>query len=152
MAKKIATIPEEKELRDKFNSWETKKKAAAFDLEKLLQEKKKLGDETVREEEKIKAIESELVQKKEKLERDLSKLYRRMALAGASGDAKVARSDRTRKLCNLGGLVEKAGLGDMDPATLLGFLLSQKTYATSNPSILDSWKNTGEAALKEQKA
>ena len=145
-------LPEEKELRKKFNAWMMTQKSLAFDIGELLEKKKKQGEDTVSEEEKITAIKNGIDKKKEKLDRDLDKLYRRIAKAGASGDAKETRSERTRKLCNLGGLVEKAGLGDMDPATLLGFLLSQKTYATSNPSILDSWKNTGEAALKEQKA
>jgi hypothetical protein len=54
------------------------------------------------------------------------------------------RRARTHKLCDLGGLVEKAGIGDADPATLLGFLLEFSRQSAEHKA---AWKATGQAAM-----
>ena len=55
------------------------------------------------------------------------------------------RKDRTRRLIQGGGLLEKAGLLDWDTATLLGGLLALKTQ---DPKQLESFKTVGVNAFK----
>ena len=74
-------------------------------------------------------------------------LTARMYRSGASADAKEERRERTHHLCNLGGLVEKAGLGNLEAPVLLGMLLQQAEYLRANPGIENRWKERGIAAL-----
>ena len=135
------------ELSQIFERWKAKK---GENLLKLYQEKyakEANGEDCSTTEEKIRAMEKEISQRQEELERKLGRLYKRMYRAGASSDAKKIRNDRTHHLCNLGGLVEKAGLGEMEAPALLGMLLHQAEYLKSNPGILSRWTERGQAAL-----
>ena len=89
----------------------------------------------------------EIEKRKSALDRRLSSLYARMYRSGASADAKEERRERTHHLCNLGGLVEKAGLGNLEAPVLLGMLLQQAEYLRANPGIENRWKERGIAAL-----
>ena len=143
------------ELSQSFEEWKAKKGAK---LLKLYQEKasrertnKDAQDVIVR----INEIEEEIEKRKSALDRRLSSLYARMYRSGASADAKEERRERTQEerrerthhLCNLGGLVEKAGLGNLEAPVLLGMLLQQAEYLRANPGIENRWKERGIAAL-----
>lgn len=135
------------ELSQEFEEWKAKKGAK---LLKLYQEKasrertnKDAQDVIVR----INEIEEEIEKRKSALDRRLSSLYARMYRSGASADAKEERRERTHHLCNLGGLVEKAGLGNLEAPVLLGMLLQQAEYLRANPGIENRWKERGIATL-----
>jgi hypothetical protein len=61
----------------------------------------------------------------------------------------MERKQRTRRLIELGGLVDKAGLSDLNSAQLFGALLSIKAQS-KNPMLLDQWSKVGEEAFKEK--
>ena len=143
------------ELSQAFEEWKSKKGAK---LLKLYQEKasrertnKDAQDVIVR----INEIEEEIEKRKSALDRRISSLYARMYRSGAarmyrsgaSADAKEERRERTHHLCNLGGLVEKAGLGNLEAQALLGMLLQQAEFLRANPSVELRWKERGIAAL-----
>lgn len=138
------------ELKKIFQNWKSKKDSK---LLKLYQEKSSTeaqGGDSSQISEKISSIEQEISQRKNALERKLSHIYERMYKAGASADAKKARQERTHHLCNLGGLVEKAGLGEMEPSALLGMLLQQADFLSKNPGVLSRWTEMGQAALSDR--
>lgn len=64
----------------------------------------------------------------------------------------VERRARTQRLIKLGGLVEKAGLDNLDPAALLGGLLELAGIAGREPQRLAGWKATGGTALLNKPA
>ena len=135
------------ELTNEFSKWKAKKGEKLLKLYQEKSAKESKGEDFSGTNQKILDMEKEISQKQAKLEKDLGRLYARMYKAGASSDAKKARQERTHHLCNLGGLVEKAGLGEMDAAALLGMLLQQKEYLAGNPGILSRWSERGQAAL-----
>lgn len=138
-------------LEDTFKSWKQKKDErllALYQRRKMCEES---GESSANIDEKIFAIEAEIDQRKAKLDRELLNFYRRMEKAGASASAKKERQERTHHLCELGGLVEKAGFGQMEASALLGMLLQQKEYLESNPSILNRWTERGQLALNAKK-
>ena len=96
---------------------------------------------------KIREIEDEIARKHEQLDKRLAAFYARAYRASGSAEARAERAARTHKLCQLGGLVEKAGLGTMTPAALLGMLLQQREYMQKSPSVLSRWQADGERAL-----
>ncbi len=64
---------------------------------------------------------------------------------------KVAeRKQRTRRLIELGGLVEKAELSSLTPSQLLGALLKIKDQS-SDVAILNQWATDGEIAFNKNK-
>ena len=134
-------------LESTFREWKQKKDERLLALYQRRKEYEERGESTKDVDEKISSIETEISQKNAKLERDLLKLYKRMEKAGASTSAKKERQERTHHLCNIGGLVEKAGMGGWDKATLLGMFLQQKEYLESNPGIKSRWAERGQAAL-----
>lgn len=140
-------MQEIKKLEDTFGAWKQKKNERLLMLYQHRKECENSGGDMTEIDTKISDIETEISQKKAKLERDLLKLYQRMERAGSSREAKDARRERTHHLCNLGGIVEKAGLGEMDKATLIGMLLQQKEYLENNPGILSQWAEKGHDAL-----
>ena len=135
------------ELSQAFEQWKAKKGEKLLKLyqEKALRERtnKDAQDVVVR----INEIEEEIEKRKSALDRRLSSLYARMYRSGASADAKEDRRERTHHLCNLGGLVEKAGLGNLEAQVLLGMLLQQAEFLKSNPGVENRWKERGIAAL-----
>ena len=139
------------ELNKEFSIWKAKK---GEKLLKLYQEK---SAKTAKKEdcsavdEKILSMENEISQREARLEKSLNLFYKRMYKAGASSDAKKARQKRTHRLCILGGLVEKAGLGDLEPPTLLGMLLQQADFLANHPTVKEKWAERGSAALNETK-
>ncbi|PJG45141.1 conjugal transfer protein TraD (plasmid) [Sphingobium sp. LB126] len=62
----------------------------------------------------------------------------------------MQRRERTRRLIELGGLVQKAGLVDLaddDRATLYGALLDLAGTARKDSNILAFWKRRGRRAF-----
>lgn len=139
------------ELNKEFSEWKSKKNERLLKLyqDKALKESR--GEDSSITKEKILTMEKEISQKQAKLDKILGRIYERMYKAGASSEAKKARQERTHHLCNIGGLVEKAGLGALEPAALLGMLIQQAEYLASNPGIVGRWAERGDAALKETK-
>lgn len=143
------TTPEE--LKNEFSTWKSKKGERLLKLYQEKSAKQARGEDISSIQEKITAMEQKISQRKERLDRNLAREYERMYKAGASSDAKKARQERTHHLCNLGGLIEKAGLGDRDPAMLLGMLLQQADYLANNSTIEARWAERGQAALNDRK-
>ena len=85
---------------------------------------------------KVKEIEAA----KKRLEREQAKKER-------FAKTQKERKDRTRRLIQGGGLLEKAGLLDWDAATLLGGLLALKNQ---DPKQLESFKTAGVNAFKAE--
>lgn len=84
-----------------------------------------------------------LSRQKEKLERQKAKLQ--------SQEQKLKlteRKKRTRRLIELGGLIVKAELDELNNNTLLGALLSLKHHMTSNDAILSEWTEQGAIAFE----
>ena len=138
------------ELNKEFSEWKAQKDVRLLKLYQDNASKEAKGADASGTKEKILVIENEILQKKAKFDKNLARIYERMYKAGASSDAKKARQERTHHLCNLGGLVEKAGLGALEPAALLGMLIQQAEYLASNPGIVGRWAERGDAALKDE--
>lgn len=110
-----------------------------------------------RNEEALKALAEKLkAQHPEISDADLLKLARaRMREENAKQTARKilsaqgakARKERTRKMIQLGGLLEKAGLETWDSATLLGGLLALKAKEKDSV-LLDRFKLQGAEAFK----
>lgn len=84
-----------------------------------------------------------LSHQKEKLERQKARLQ--------SQEQKLKlteRKKRTRRLIELGGLIVKAELHELNNNTLLGALLSLKHHMTSNDAILSEWTEQGAIAFE----
>ena len=94
-------------------------------------------------EERIAKLEAKKAQQQAALDAQLKKLY--------SQARTKERKERTRRLIQLGGLVEKAGLGDMDSAALLGMLLQQKEFLDRTPTMIEKWKQRGAAEFEKGK-
>lgn len=93
-------------------------------------------------EERIAKLEAKKAQQQAAIDAQLKKLH---------SQAKTKeRKERTRRLIQLGGLVEKAGLGDMDPAALLGMLMLQKEFLERNPRTIETWKQRGAAEFEKK--
>ena len=138
------------ELKKIFQNWKSKKDSKLLKLYQEKSSKESKGEDSSQISEKISSIEQEISQKQAKLEKDLGRIYAQMYKAGASSAAKKARQERTHHLCNLGGLVEKAGLGEMEPSALLGMLLKQADFLSKNPGVLSRWTEMGQAVLSER--
>lgn len=84
-------------------------------------------------------------------ERAADRAQRARAAAGRliAADKEAERKARTRKLIELGGLVEIAGLTEMDRGTLLGLMLAG-AGAANDPERAASWKTRGDAAIAER--
>ncbi|SOB62173.1 conserved protein of unknown function (plasmid) [Pseudodesulfovibrio profundus] len=65
--------------------------------------------------------------------------------------SKRKRKERTKLLCDLGGLVLKSGLENMDRATLLGALLAIKK-SEGDSARLEAWKFAGTEAMGEKES
>lgn len=137
-------------LKSEFKAWKLKQDARLLRMYQEKSVKESKGEDNSAIKDKIDVMEKRISQREEKLKRSLNRLYEQMYKSGASSDAKKARQERTHHLCNLGGLVEKAGLGDMAPAALLGMLLQQAEYLQANPTILNRWTERGQVALNEK--
>ncbi len=86
-----------------------------------------------------------LSHQKEKLERLKAKLQ--------SQEQKLKlteRKKRTRRLIELGGLIVKAELEELNNNTLLGALLSLKQHVTNNETIIPEWTEQGAQAFEAQ--
>lgn len=95
-------------------------------------------------EERIAKLEAKKAQQQAAIDAQLKKLH---------SQAKTKeRKERTRRLIQLGGLIEKAGLGDMDSAALLGMLMQQKDFIERNPRTLDTWKQRGATEFEKEKS
>lgn len=87
-----------------------------------------------------------LSHQKEKLERLKAKLQ--------SQEQKLKlteRKKRTRRLIELGGLIVKAELEELNNNTLLGALLSLKASISNNESLIHQWTEQGARAFELQK-
>lgn len=138
------------ELTSEFKQWKEKISVRLLKLYQEKSAKERAGKDIDEVAKNIDEIESKISQKKARLDRQLAQAYERMYRAGASTDAKEERRERTHHLCNLGGLVEKAGLGELDAASLLGMLLQQADFLAKNPVVLERWKSRGQEALKSE--
>ena len=130
-----------------FDVWLAKKGKRYVELQQEKMSKISKGKDCSKEEAAMARIDLEISQKKARHERILNNIYARMYNAGCSTKAKEERKERTHHLCNLGGLVEKAGLGKMEPDALLGMLIQQAEYMANNPAIVSRWAEKGNAAL-----
>lgn len=139
------------ELNREFSEWKAKKGEKLLKLYQEKSSKELIGEDSSDTNKKILVMEKEISQRKAHLEKSLSRIYERMYKSGASTEAKKRRQERTHHLCNLGGLIEKAGLGEMEPAALLGMLLQQAEYIVTNPAILSRWTERGQMELSEPK-
>lgn len=86
-----------------------------------------------------------LSHQKERLERQKARLQ--------SQEQKLKtleRKKRTRRLIELGGLLVKAELEELNNNTLLGALLSLKHHMASNEAILSEWTELGAQAFDVQ--
>lgn len=94
-----------------------------------------------------------LSHQKAQLERQQQKLQQQQArLLSKSQKLKtLERKQRTRRLIELGGLVVKAQLEDLNNNTLLGALLSLKKQMSSDTNILNDWTDLGAKAFEENK-
>lgn len=84
-----------------------------------------------------------LSHQKERLERQKARLQ--------SQEQKIKtleRKRRTRRLIELGGLIVKAELEELNNNTLLGALLSLKHHKTRNEAILSEWTEQGAKAFE----
>ena len=84
----------------------------------------------------------QLLTKKEKIERRIHEAKSRVSQA--------ERKKRTQKLIQIGGLVEIAGLGDLDKGALLGALLEIVEKVKRNPLQAHAWKQLGDFTLKQR--
>lgn len=137
------------ELNKIFQNWKSKKDSKLLKLYQEKSAKESKGEDISDTKQKIFDMEKEISQKQAKLEKDLARIYAQMYKAGASSAAKKVRQERTHHLCDLGGLVEKAGLGEMEPSALLGMLLQQAEFLASHPGVVETWTERGKAALNE---
>lgn len=135
------------ELSQAFERWKSKKGEKLLKLYQEKAAKEKSGEFFAPVSERIHEIEKEISQKKETLDRRLSLLYARIYRSGASSAAKKERQQRTHHLCNLGGLVEKAGLGELKADALLGMLIQQAEFLKNNPGVLERWEKRGQEVL-----
>lgn len=64
----------------------------------------------------------------------------------------LERKQDTREKIQLGGLVKKAGLGDLSTATLYGLLLeaSEQLNSSHGKKMADHWKTLGDLALRQE--
>lgn len=131
------------ELSQAFEQWKAKKGEKLLKLYQEKAAKEKSGEDFSPVSDQINEIEKQISQKKANLDRRLSLLYARIYRSGASSAAKKERQQRTHHLCNLGGLVEKAGLGELKPAVLLGMLIQQAEYLKNNPGVVERWEKNG---------
>ena len=60
------------------------------------------------------------------------------------------RQERTRRLIQNGGLIEIAGLGDLDKGMLLGALLEISQVIASDFERSRAWKHIGDKVLSER--
>ena len=88
---------------------------------------------------KIAKLEQQIAKKKAELIREKGKLSQK------------ARKDRTRKLIQIGGLADVAGLSDSEPGFILGVLLRAKDIA-SDSGEYRMLRAKGDALLKEREA
>lgn len=63
----------------------------------------------------------------------------------------LERKKRTRRLIELGGLIVKAELEELNNNTLLGALLSLKSSIVKNKTILNEWTEQGARTFEAQK-
>lgn len=98
------------ELNREFSEWKAKKGEKLLKLYQEKSSKELIGEDSSDTNKKILVMEKEISQRKAHLEKSLSRIYERMYKSGASTEAKKRRQERTHHLCNLGGLIEKAGL------------------------------------------
>lgn len=84
-------------------------------------------------------------------EKAADRAQRARAAAGkvVAAEREAERKARTRRLIECGGLVELAGLTEMDKGTLLGLLLAG-AGAANDPEKAASWKARGDAAIAER--
>lgn len=87
-----------------------------------------------------------------KAERAADRAQRAKAAAAKllNADREAERKARTRRLIELGGLVELAGLGERDKGALLGALLA--LAKTSDAERWAGWKQAGDGKLAESKS
>lgn len=84
-----------------------------------------------------------LSHQKEKLERQKARLQSKEQRLKT-----LERKQRTRRLIELGGLIVKAELDDLNNNTLLGALLSLKQQTLENERIVTEWTTAGAEAFE----
>lgn len=132
--------PEEK--KQKYNLWEKSQFEKQGRLLRKINEKKALGQNVEKEENTLAQIDEKITQKRKALEQTLLRLYSR--------ESEKERKARTHRLCELGGLVEKAGLGNMEKHVLLGMLVLQADAVATNPMLLNTWAERGHMELEKE--
>lgn len=136
-----------------FDSWKEKNDKK---LLKLFLEREKAAEGTLKNKDpndiakQITALRTKISQKESSTYKEIAQLIIKSQKAGSSSDAKEERRKRTHHLCTLGGLIEKAGLGNLAPGILLGMLLQQAAYMKEHPDIVNRWKVKGDEALKQE--
>lgn len=91
------------------------------------------------------------------MEQKLEEEKKKLALTKSRIEAKEKRLKekerkvRTRRLIELGGLVSKAGIEELNNNALLGALLEIKEKLKDEPTV-KKWKDTGAAAFEKDRA
>lgn len=91
----------------------------------------------------------------DKLEKAITegrKKTKSLKLKKAAMDRATKRKAETRRKIELGGLIIKAGFGDMDKAAILGMLQTQAVYLKENPAIVNRWRNVGAEIFAQDQA
>jgi hypothetical protein len=83
-----------------------------------------------------------------KLMEKKAQLNAKIELLKSKENAKL-RKERTRKLIQLGGLVAKAGVDDLNAATLLGALSDMMEQMSKNPELSGKYEAIGQKIFDE---
>ena len=149
--KKLETSEEIEAELEEFEKW---RKPIQDRLNAILNEKFEIdlkGDDSTELSEKAKKLQ-EKIRKKEELIRD--RIYQTNQIlygSGKSSEAQKKRRERTHHLCEIGGIVEKSGLGKLELDVLLGLLLQQAKQMKETPEIVSRWKEIGKNCLLEER-
>ena len=89
----------------------------------------------------------------DKLEKAITegrKKTKSLKLKKAAMDRAAKRKEETRRKIELGGLIIKAGFGEMDKAAMMGMLHGQAVYQKENPAIVNRWRAIGGEILNKR--
>lgn len=95
-------------------------------------------------------------QKLEKLQRDMERLeqqkkeLQRQQRQLQREEAAKQRKERTRRLIEVGGLVELAGIGLVNKSVLLGAMAELNEVIASDPEAVAKFRAAGEAIMAER--
>lgn len=142
------------ELEVELNEFEEWRKPIQGKLNAILNEKFELelkGEDCTELSNQAQKLRDKISRKEELIKDRIYHITRLFYGSGKSSEAKKERRERTHRLCELGGLVEKSGLGKLEPDAILGLLLQQAKQMKETPEIVSRWKENGKACLCEER-